>query len=143
MKMYRHKDIFAIGLALLAASVAAGQWLLHFAYQGSSFNKAIIETVLVFFLSAGFILLVYYSGGRRWKNSDIVVSPWFAVFFCGSLFLFWTGGIFADNLYYGGMIVVALWGAAIFSIWGILRLLRIKKLNQLLKRDTAKSRSIS
>ena len=118
------KDKFTIAFAVLVATWLVVHIFLSSSAHGQPFSESIFKAIPAFILAAIFILVAYFSGGRHWRKGQMIVSPWFGVFVAGSFFLFWMGGIYADNLYYGGSITVISWGMAVLSIWAITRIIK-------------------
>lgn len=124
----KKKDKIAIVTALVVALLVSARFIQVFEKrEGLSFTESFNKSLPLFIFIVIFMLVAYISGGRRYHKGSMIVSPWFGAFVAGSFFLFWMGGIYADNLYYGGFIAVALWGAVVLSIWAVTRIIRKTK----------------
>jgi hypothetical protein len=127
MKIIRKRDYWAISFALVTSAVPAGYLFLRSLDRREPFLESLFESIIIFVIFAVLIYAAYLSGGRIYNNGNIRVSPWFGFFVGGSCFLFWMGGIYADNLFYGGTIAVAAWGILLFCIWGLKNLITQKR----------------
>jgi hypothetical protein len=120
------KDKFTIAFASVAAIITAIHAFVT-SRQGQTFEERFIKAIIVFAIFIFFILAAYISSGRRWLKGGMIVSAWFGIFVAGSFFLFWFGGAYAGNLFYGGLIAVAIWGVVVLSIWGLTRIIKRQK----------------
>jgi hypothetical protein len=124
----KKKDKITIVIAFVVAILISARFIQIFSRrEGLSFTESFHKSLPIFIFIVIFMLVAYISGGRRYRKGQMIVSPWFGAFVAGSFFLFWMGGIYANNLYYGGSIAVALWGAIVLSIWAVTRIIRKTK----------------
>lgn len=119
MKIIRKRDYWAISFAIVSSAVPAGFLFLRSLDRREPFLESLFESIISFVIFAVLIYAAYLSGGRIYNNGNIRVSPWFGFFVGGSCFLFWMGGIYAGNLFYGGTMAVAAWGIILFCIWSL------------------------
>jgi len=125
--MINKKDKFTIAFAFLVASMIAIHFFLNSSARGQTVSESMIKAISVFIPAFIFILIAYFTGGRHWRKGQMIVSPWFGAFVAGAFFLFWMGGIYTNNLYYGGLLTVVLWGMIVLSTWVITKLIKQKK----------------
>jgi hypothetical protein len=125
--MINKKDKFTIAFAFVVAGLMAIHFFLNSSAHGQTTAQSIIKALSVSIPAFIFILIAYFSGGRHWRKGQMIVSPWFGVFVAGSFFLFWMGGIYMNNLYYGGLVTVILWGGIVLSTWVITKIIKQRR----------------